>query len=46
MAAGSGASPLKAHIPLSQLFFNLEQLFAFLSERCEGQPPYEDWRPR
>lgn len=40
------ASLESPHTVERQLFFNLEQLFAFLSERCESQPPYEDWRPR
>jgi len=40
------ASLESPHTVERQLFFDLEQLFAFLSERCEGQPTYEDWRPR
>jgi hypothetical protein len=40
------ASLESPHTGERQSFASLEQLFAFLSERCEGQPPSADWRPR
>jgi hypothetical protein len=40
------ASLESPHTGERQSFASLEQLFAFLSERCEGQPPGADWRPR
>ncbi|WP_152966205.1 hypothetical protein [Ornatilinea apprima] len=40
------ASLESPHTGERQSFASLEQLFAFLSERCEGQPPEDDWRPR
>jgi hypothetical protein len=39
------ASLESPHTGERQSFSSLEQLFAFLSERCEGQPPGDDWRP-
>ena len=40
------ASLESPHTGERQSFASLEQLFTFLSERCEGQPPGADWRPR
>jgi hypothetical protein len=40
------ASLESPHTSERQSFASLEQLFAFLSERYEGQPPDDDWRPR
>ena len=40
------ASLESPHTGERQSFASLDQLFAFLSERCESQPPGDDWRPR